>query len=154
MFQDTKNTSHQSAISRVPRSGLELVPKRKPRGKLATQHDYAKIDWKPWKRNGNELIPSNADFERCGVPARMAYAVMTTSRDELIAGHGNVDHKHFDAMMTNFVETSEWLKSVAAMIEHAYLRILASACAYNLKGGKFKGVHDMRRKRRTPRRAH
>jgi hypothetical protein len=39
-----------SAVSRVPKSGFDLVPTRKRRGKAAKFRDFAKIDWKPWRR--------------------------------------------------------------------------------------------------------
>ena len=42
--------THHSAVSSVQMTGLELVRKRKPRGKLATMRDYSKIDFKPWTR--------------------------------------------------------------------------------------------------------
>ena len=141
----------------VVQSGFELVPKRKARGKIATERDFAKADWEPWKRadgmGPTELIPKDASLERCGVACRLAYAIMLMPRDELIAMHGKAEHKVINAMMGNLDETAEWLKGLVAMLDGAYARVLASACAYNVKGGKFPGVHDMRKTKRVPRRA-
>jgi hypothetical protein len=149
-------TKH-SAVLAVKRSGFELVPKRKTRGKLATERDFAKIDWKPWKPakhvKRGELIPSNAVLTSCGPACRMAYAIMLMPRDELIAMHGRADHRDVDKMMGAMTFAAEGLKATIAMLENAYLRVLASASAHNVKGGKFPGVHDMRRKDRKPRRA-
>jgi hypothetical protein len=125
----------------VRHSGFELVAKRPRKGKLATEADIAKLDWKPWKQpRDGKLIPSDLDFARCGVPARMAFAVMLRTRDDLIGSHSKVEHTIVDKMMANFAETAEWLKSIVAMIDLAYMRVLASAAAYNARGGKFKGV--------------
>jgi hypothetical protein len=150
-------TATLSAVSKVKQSGFELVPKRKPRGNLATERDYAKIDWKPWKREKGmkkgELLPNAGSFERCYVPARFAFATMLMERKNLIEMHGKVDHGYVDKLMASFVETSEWLKGVVRMIDTAYMRTLASAAAFNQKGGKFPGVHDMRKTKRVPRRA-
>jgi hypothetical protein len=78
---------------------------------------------------------------------------MLMPRYELIAMHGNVDHGHVDKMMGAMIFAAESLKGTVAMLETAYLRVLASASAYNQAGGKFPGVHDMRRKDCKPRRA-
>jgi hypothetical protein len=147
-----------SAVSAVKRSGFELVTTKesgKGNGKLATERDFAKIDWKPWKREKGMkrggLLPSAGSFERCYVPARFAYATMLMERKDLIEMHGKVDHGYVDKLMANFVETSEWLKGVVRMIDVAYLRTLASGAAFNQKGGKFPGVHDMRKTKRARR---
>jgi hypothetical protein len=152
-----KNTRPRSAVSSVVSSGFELVPKRKSRGKLATERDFAKVDFKPWTRDKGmgptELIPKDQQLADCGVACRIAYAIMLMPRDELIATHGKADHKIVDKMMGSIKENAEWLKGVVRMLDLAYLRVLASASAYNQAGGKFPGVHDMRRKDRKPRRA-
>jgi hypothetical protein len=152
-------TKH-SAVAAVKKSGFELVQTKesgKGKGKLATERDYAKIDWKPWKRvkgmKKTELLPNAGSFERCYVPARFAYAAMLMERKDLIEMHGKVDHGYIDKLMANFMETSEWLKGVVRMIDIASLRTIASAAAFNQKGGKFPGVHEMRKTKRVPRRA-
>jgi hypothetical protein len=48
----------KSAVQSVRRSGLELVPRRKRTGKLATERDFAKLDWKPWKHLRPSESPS------------------------------------------------------------------------------------------------
>ncbi len=152
-------TKH-SAVAAVKKSGFKLVPTKesgKGKGKLATERDYAKIDWKPWKREKGmrkgELLPNAGSFERCYVPARIAYATNLMDRKDLIDMHGKADHGHVDKVMGSLFETSEWLKGVVRMIDIAYIRTLASAAAFNQKGGKFPGVHDMRKTKRVARRA-
>lgn len=143
------NARKRSAVSSVKQSGFELVPKRKPAGKLATVEDLAKVDFKPWKREKGmkkgELIPSDRQLVDCGVAARLAYAVMLMPRAGLIAMHAKAEHDHVDQMMANISSTAEWLKGVVYMLDTAYLRILASAAAHDKAGGKFKGVDDERR---------
>jgi hypothetical protein len=39
----------RSAVSRVRRSGLELVRRKPRKGKLASERDYARMKFKPWK---------------------------------------------------------------------------------------------------------
>jgi hypothetical protein len=131
-------------VSAVKHSGYELVRRGPRKGKLATYRDLAAMDFKAWKRprgmKPGQLIPSDTDFQRCGVSARLAYAIMLRTRDELIDMHKRVDHAHVDQMMTNIFETTEWLKTVVALLDMAYMRVLASASANLVRKGKFKGV--------------
>lgn len=147
----------KSAVSQVERMGYDLVPHRKARGKKATFNDYAKVTWEPWTREPDmkpgELLPKNETLLSCGPEARMAYAVMLMTRDDLIAMHGKVDHDHVDKMVASFAETAETLKAIVLMLDTAYMRVLASAAAAHKRGIKFPGVHDMRKKKRTPRKA-
>src|SRR5687768_6008730 len=94
-----------SLVSEVKRTGLELVRKRKPRGKVATLNDYAKVDFKPWTRDPGmgegELIPSDETLRSCGVPCRIAYAILLKTRAELIAMHGKVEIEQIDMMLAD-----------------------------------------------------
>mgnify|MGYP003395750613 FL=1 len=143
-----------SAVSAVKLSGFELVRKQPRNGKLASERGLAKLDWTPWvAEEEGRLQPSDTALMNCGVPARFAYATLLKSRAELIAMHAKADHGHVDKLMASWAETAEWLKSLVAMLDAAYLRVMASAAAHNQAGGKFPGVHDMRSKARRPRRA-
>jgi hypothetical protein len=134
----------KSAVSRVPKSGFDLVPTRKTRVTPATISGIAKIDWKPWKRlpdmRPTELMPSCETTDNIGVGCRLAYGVMLMTRKRLIDMHGSVDHEHVDQMMAELCGTAEWLKATAYMVEVAYLRVLASSAAAYKQGVKFKGV--------------
>jgi uncharacterized protein YunC (DUF1805 family) len=133
----------KSAVSKVKKSGFDLVPTRKSRSKPATLRDYAKIDFKPWTRGPGmrkgELIPAPEVMANHGVTCRMAYAVMLMTRKDLIAMHGKLDHEKVDQMMGGFAETLEALKSIAHMVEAAYVRVVATASAAHLQNG-IKGV--------------
>jgi hypothetical protein len=134
----------KSAVSKVLKSGFDLVPTRKPRGKLATMSGLAKFDFKPWKREPNmeegELVPSNEMLTRLGVSCRMAYGIMLLTREHLIAAHGKIDHGDVDKMMADLTDAAERLKGIAYMVETAYLRVLVSSAAAYKQGVKFKGV--------------
>lgn len=131
----------KSRVSTVKDSGYELVRRSKPTGKLATMRDYAKIDWKPWVREPGmgptELVPSADVMQSLGVTGRLAYSIMLRTRDELIDMHTKVDHDTVDALMTDLADGLEILKGIAAMIDGAYMRTLAAACALQVRGGKF-----------------
>jgi hypothetical protein len=133
-----------SAVSRVPKSGFDLVPTRKRRGKAAKFRDFAKIDWKPWRRTRDmkpiELKPSREITDHIGVGCRLASGVMLRTRGRLVAIHGEIEHEHVDQMMAHLCETAEWLKATTHMVEAAYVRVLASAAAAHTQGVKFKGV--------------
>jgi hypothetical protein len=133
-----------SAVSRVPKSGFDLVVSKKRRDKSAKLRDFAKIDWKPWRRTAGmrptELIPSPETTNEIGLGCRVAYGVMLRTRKQLIAMHGNMVHEHVDEMMAHLLGTAEWLKATARMVEMASLRVLASAAAAHIQGIKFKGV--------------
>src|SRR5258708_3762081 len=89
-----------TAVSRLPKSGFDLVPTRKRRGKSAKLRDFAKIDWKPWRRSRDmrptELKPSREMTDHIGVDCRLAYGVMLRTRRQLVAMHGATDHAHVD----------------------------------------------------------
>jgi hypothetical protein len=140
----SKIQAKPSAVSRVQKSGFDLVPSRKRRGKSAKLRDFAKIDWKPWRRTPDmrptELMPSRETTDHIGVGCRVAYGIMLRTRAQLVAVHGEVEHEHVDEIMGHLAETEEWLKATAHMVEVAYLRVLASAAAAHTQGIKFKGV--------------
>jgi hypothetical protein len=46
----SKNKPKLSAVWRVRKSGYDLVPSGKRRGKSAKLHQYANIKWKRWRR--------------------------------------------------------------------------------------------------------
>ena len=57
----------------------------------------------------------------------IAYAIMLRSKEELVELHGELDHESVDQMMADLARTAEVLKQITAMVETAYLRVLASA---------------------------
>jgi hypothetical protein len=136
----------RSAVSAVPKSGFDIVRSRIPRGKLATMRDYAKIDWKPWRRTPDmgptDLIPSRETTDKIGLDCRIAYGLLLRTRKQLIAMHGDMEHEHLDVMMGCLHGTAEWLKATAYMVEIAYVRVLASASAAYVQGIKFKGIDN------------
>jgi hypothetical protein len=146
-------TKPKSAITRVVKSGLDLVPKKKFRGKRATMSDYAKVDFKPWKRGPHmkedELFPSNEKMAELGVTCRMAYGVMLRTREQLIEAHGKLHLAAIEQMMSRLPEAAETLKAIAHMVEIADLRFLASAAAAVKQGVKFKGVDDKPARRKA-----
>jgi hypothetical protein len=115
--------------------------------------DYAKVDFKPWKRlpdmKEEELAPSNEFLISLGLPCRMAYAIMLLTREDLIASHGKLDHAVVDKMMAELLNAGERLKEIAHMAEAAYVRVLASAAAAYKQGVKFKGVDDKPARRKV-----
>jgi hypothetical protein len=123
-------------------SGYDLTPKKKQTGKLASVQDYAKVDWKPWKRSPDmqpgELFPPDKIMRDMGITARLAYGVMLRTRDELIGMYKNVDLDAIDEMMTCFGTCSEQLKTIVSMIDAAHARVLAAASAHVMASGEVK----------------
>jgi hypothetical protein len=72
-----------------------------------------------------------------GVTARIAYGIMLQTRDKLIDMHATLGHDHIDHLMGDLANDAEALKSMVAMMEAAYCRVLAAASAHQLAGGKF-----------------
>ena len=58
---------------------------------------------------------------------RIAYAIMLRSKEELVELNGELDHESVDQMMADLAGTAEVLKQITAMVETAYVRVLASA---------------------------
>jgi hypothetical protein len=95
-----------------------------------------------------ELKPSREMTDLIGIGCRLAYGVMLRTRAQLVAMHGEIEHKHVDQMMAHLCETAEWLKATTHMVESAYMRVLASAAAAYTQGG---GVMATKKKQRAPR---
>jgi hypothetical protein len=146
----TKGKKFESAITKVPTSGLELVRARKRRGKPATLRDLQTIDFKPWARapGATKFIPTFEDWNFYGTNCRIAYGMCLKTRDELIAMHGKMEHETTDAMMAGLLETGEALKEIVEMCEGAYARVLASAAAAYKAGVKFRFAADRKPGRR------
>jgi hypothetical protein len=140
-----------SAVRSVQHCGLELVRRRKQRGKLATAHDYAKADWKSWEapEPGKLLPPSSETMNNLTVTARFAYGIMTKSRSQLVEMHRTIEHETIDLFMGNLAQGAEDLKVLAQMLESAYTRILAAGSRHALAGGKFKFRNGSSRKARS-----
>jgi hypothetical protein len=137
-----------SAVSDVHMSGLELTLKRKRRGRMASLREMARMDWEPWEKT-DKPGPSAETMNYLGFYCRVSAAIMTRTKVELIKMHSDLEHKVTDQMLAGILDTGETLKVLASMTEGAYARVLASASAHHVAGGKFKGVHDMRKRRRT-----
>ena len=142
-----------SRVSEVQRCGLDLVPTRKRSGKPATMRDYAKIDFKPWKRDPDmrkgEMIPSHEVISNHGVTCRIAYGLMLLTREKMIDMHSTLDHDKVDEIMAHLVDTGEFLKANAQMVESAYQRVLVSASAARIQRRPFKGVNDKPARRKA-----
>jgi hypothetical protein len=149
----SKIQTKSSAVSHIQKSGLDLVPVRKGSGKVATMRNYAKIDFKPWKRDPSmkkgEMIPSHDVISNHGVTCRIAYGFMLMTRDEMIDMHRTIDHDKVDEIMAHLADTGEFLKATAFMVEMAYLRVLASASAARIRRRPFKGVNDKPARRKA-----
>ena len=79
-------------IDRPRDSGLMLVPKRKRRASLASIRECAKADFKPWPREpGEPFFPSNEQMCEAANASRVAYAIMTKTKEELIEYHRRDD---------------------------------------------------------------
>ena len=132
-------TATQRAVSTVQLSGYDLVKSRpKSRGKLATAEDYAEAIWKPWKPDpSGTLRPTNEELASLGKTMRVGLVIMCKSRDDLIAMNQNLGFDTIDELLANLLQSAESLKEAAAMLEGAYARVLACACAHD-RGGRDK----------------
>jgi len=66
-----------SRVSGVQRSGLKIVKKRRCKpANLATQKDYAAIDFKPWVLDDKKILPPDAMMKAITINSRLAYSVM------------------------------------------------------------------------------
>ena len=139
MTRKAKRKARASAIRSIYKSGLELVPKRRCKGKSASTRDYAKVNFKPWsKPSDGELFPSPEMMLEAGMSARIAHALTCKSKAELIDMHGRLTHETMDATMAALTESAEHLKAIAQMIDVAGTRLLVAASARYVAGQPFK----------------
>ena len=122
-----------SAMSEVARSGFDLTPTRRRKGKLATIARIAKADIEPFKcppgMGANELVPAPGMIDRLGFCARMAFALMKQSKPEFVALFERMGLEDADQLMTELFRASEDLKSMAHMVEMAQARLIVAASA-------------------------
>lgn len=128
----------RSAISKVEMSGLELVRKRKTRGRPPTIRQMAKLDWQPWEKAG-KLVPTTDRMNYIGFYCRVSTAIMTRTKAELMQMHAGLEHKVVDEMVAGLTDTAETLKVLASVAESAYARVLVSASAHHVVGRKVQG---------------
>jgi hypothetical protein len=72
---------------------------------------------------------------------------MLRTKRQLSSMHGEVEHEAVDKVMSSLFEAAEVFKEAAAIIDAAYLRVLSSASARVIAGGKFKGVDEPEKKK-------
>ncbi len=121
-------TKCETRLAHVIKSGLELVPERKHRGKPATLRDYAKLaerEMKPWTYSPDEPTPDKIVHD-CAVSAWVSFVVMTRTKDQLIAMHRDMSIDHLDGMMFELAQGAEKLKLIVSMIEAAEARMLVA----------------------------
>lgn len=127
----------RSAIHDIYNSGLELVEKRKPRGKPATYKDLAKINFEPWEEEGvKELAPSSDMMKELGFYSRCACAILMRSKAELIESYKTLGPKATDELMAHLADTREKMKALAKTMDVAYMRLLGAASAHVVAGVK------------------
>jgi hypothetical protein len=105
----------------------------------------AKMDFNPWKKDDRDLTAFGAEhWNSQGMDARFAYAVMVMSKRQMIEFHRDIDGDQIDLLFANLFETAEFLKYTAGMMESAYARLLASACAALAEGVLGDGKQPLR----------
>lgn len=103
----------KSAVQTAYRSGFELVPKRNGKVKLASEADYAKIEFKAWtKEEGEKLVPGADVMNVLGFWSRAAYAIMLRSKPQLIQAHGEMEHELVDNLMGGLADTEEKIEGL------------------------------------------
>ncbi len=101
---------------------------RRQKHKVASTRSWAKLDWKPWEPTADGLLPSDGAIHELGVAARIAYAVMLKSVDDLINMHKTAQAETIDAMFDNFLQDEKSLRQIADMIKDAHMRLLSAGC--------------------------
>jgi hypothetical protein len=119
-----------SAIESVKSSGLRLVDRETTIGEPATHDQLAAMEFEAWegKSEGTEAL-TGENWMQHRVAVIFAHAAMFMSKRDLINLHRDVDPDHVDQLMANILETAEWLKAVAYMMEGAQGRLIAAMCA-------------------------
>jgi hypothetical protein len=142
----TRPAKRKSALKGLKRSGLKLVLSRsEAKGESATNEQMAKMDFSPWKKDDRDLAAfGDEHWNSQGMHARFAYAVMVMSKRQMIEFHRDIDGDQIDLLFANLFETAEFLKYTAGMLESAYARLLASACAAEAEGVLGDGKEPLR----------
>jgi hypothetical protein len=119
-----------SVIASVKSSGLRLVDRDTSIGEPATHEQLAAMEFEPWagKSEGTEAL-TGENWMQHRISVVLAHATMFMSKRDLINLHRDVDPDHVDQLMANILETAEWLKAVAYMMEGAQGRLIAAMCA-------------------------
>jgi hypothetical protein len=134
--------SEESAVSRVKRSGLDLIPTPTKKKEVATAGFLANVDFEPWPKSDppDKPGPSAKYMHGLGISARFAAATVQRTKKELIEMHQTIDGESLDELMANMLDASEQFKLLAHVAEVACQRLLIASCANLAAGGPFKGV--------------
>ena len=124
------------AASGVPLGDFELKPRSEqtqPKD-IVTACELAAMDFTPWKMDHppGQPGPSAKTMHHLGVSARTAAALVERSKSELISLWRDTPNDEAEAlfeMMDSLQESAEIIKSLAAMVQTAHLRLLVAAHA-------------------------
>jgi hypothetical protein len=97
-------------------------------GKAVTDRDIAKLagtQFEPWTPVPDECTP-RALLETCDLPAQTAYALMLRSKADLVDLLRDVGIEQHGMLVAEIVSAAEKLKSIAAMMDAAVARLVAS----------------------------
>jgi hypothetical protein len=132
----------------VRRSGLDLVPSKKvQKTKLATQEEMAKLKFRALKRDDRIMHALADGWHQHGISTRVAYASMVMSHKDWIKFHAGMDHNHVDRMLACLIDSAEFLKCAAQMMEVAQTRLLAKTFDETRADGIGGWRHDDRNRR-------
>jgi hypothetical protein len=130
------------AKSGVPLGGFELNPRSEQTqpNNVVTARELAAMDFTPWEMDHppGQPGPSAKLMQRLGISARTAAALVERSKSELISAWRDTPNDEADAlfeMMDDLQEAAEIMKSVAAMVQTAHLRLLIAVHAYSAEIG-------------------
>jgi hypothetical protein len=126
----------KSPYAKIVDSGYELTPKPKGKRKCLSFQFYANAKFEPW--NGNGEFVGAERWQTAGQMARLAYAIMHRTREELVETDAKISQEVQEDLWVDLKAEAEYLKSVVAMLDEAHFRTLAAAHINHAKSGKSK----------------
>jgi hypothetical protein len=119
-----------SALACVKKSGLRLVDADDmPMGESPTHEQCAAMEFEPWPGKSEDIdVLSGDNWMEHRVAVIFAHASMFMSKRRLMEVHRDAADE-IDQLMASILETAEWLKGIAAMMEAAQARLIVAGCA-------------------------
>ena len=114
-------------MSAMNTSGLELVERRKPRGKVAGMREWAAAEFEPVPFDAQADM-SNERLTSLGVPLRIALRIVQLTKQNLMDGLAS-NPKVLEETLDMLFNASETLKALAKLSQMAHARALSAASA-------------------------
>jgi hypothetical protein len=104
--------------------------KKTARERLASLKEFAAVEFKPWApQPDGKMLPSTEVMNQIGISARLAYAIMLRTKEQLMDMRKEIGDKTLNKLMSGLQADQEIAKELLTLMRTAELRMLSAFAA-------------------------